>query len=135
MEETPCICVTFFQLKHEALLVLGPCECSSYLCCWCAIFELFANLTSRFILVSLVGTRLAHLRHMELVPTLPLSFTSHVQRLAMFDYLDGIHLHALEGSKDLLLRVDLCMNWGVSTVLLPELHSSHFMGSIIPLMM
>jgi hypothetical protein len=75
MEETPCICVTLFQLKHEALLVLGPCECSSYLCCWCAIFELFANLTSRFILVSLVGTRLAHLRHMELVPTLPLSFT------------------------------------------------------------
>ena len=27
------------------------------------------------------------------------------------------------------------MNWGVRAVLLPELHFSHFIGSIIPLMM
>ena len=53
----------------------------------------------------------------------------------MFDYLDGMHSQALKDSKDFLLRVDLCMNWGVSTALLLELHSSHFMGSIIPLMM
>ena len=33
-----------------------------------------------------------------------------------------------------ILRINLCMNWGVSAVLLPELHCSHFMGSIIPLM-
>ena len=58
-----------------------------------------------------------------------------MQHLAMFDYLDDIHLQALEDSKDLFLRVDLCMNWEVSAVLIPELHSSHFMGSIIPLMM
>ena len=53
----------------------------------------------------------------------------------MFDHLDDIHSQALSDSKDFILRVDLCMNWGVRAVLLPELHSSHFMGSLIPLMM
>ena len=52
----------------------------------------------------------------------------------MFDHLDGIHLQALSDSRDLILRIDLCTNWGVSAVLLPKLHCSHFMGSIIPLM-
>jgi hypothetical protein len=52
----------------------------------------------------------------------------------MFDFLDDIHSHALSELKDLILKIDLCINWGVSAVLLPELHCSHFMGSIIPLM-
>ena len=52
----------------------------------------------------------------------------------MFDCLDDIHLQALSDSRDLILRINLCMNWGVSTVLLPELHCGHFMGNIIPLM-
>jgi hypothetical protein len=54
----------------------------------------------------------------------------------MFDHLDDIHSQALSdsSSRDPILRIDLCMNWGVSTVLLPEFHCSHFMGSIIPLM-
>jgi hypothetical protein len=52
----------------------------------------------------------------------------------MFDCLDDIHSQALSDSRDLILRIDLCINWGVSAVLLPKLHCSHFMGSIIPLM-
>jgi hypothetical protein len=52
----------------------------------------------------------------------------------MFNRLDDIHLHTLSDSRDLVLRIDLCINWGVSAVLLPELHFSPFMGSIIPLM-
>jgi hypothetical protein len=53
----------------------------------------------------------------------------------MFNFLDDIHSQALSDSRDLILRIDSCINWGVSAVLLPELHCSHFMGSIIPLMM
>ena len=53
----------------------------------------------------------------------------------MFDFLDEIHSQALSDSRDLILKIDVCINWGVSAVLLPELHHcSHFMGSIIPLM-
>jgi hypothetical protein len=52
----------------------------------------------------------------------------------MFDFLDDIHSQALSDSRDLILKIDVCINWGVSAVLLPELHCSHFMGSIIPLM-
>ena len=48
--------------------------------------------------------------------------------------MDDIHSQALSDSRDLILRINLCINWGVSAVLLPELHCSHFMGSIIPLM-
>jgi hypothetical protein len=61
--------------------------------------------------------------------------TPLAQRQAMFDRLDDIHLQALSDSRDLILRIDLCMNWGVSAVLLPKLHCSNFMGGIIPLMM
>ena len=56
------------------------------------------------------------------------------QRQAMFDRLDDIHLQALSNSRDLILRINLWMKWGVSAVLLPGLHCSHFMGSIILLM-
>ncbi len=52
----------------------------------------------------------------------------------MFNFLDDIHSQALSDSRDLILKINLCINWGVSAVLLPELHCSHFMGSIIPLM-
>ncbi len=37
--------------------------------------------------------------------------------------------------EDLHLCVDRYMNWGVSLLLLPKLHSSHFMGSLISLEM
>ena len=51
----------------------------------------------------------------------------------LYEALDACHLNPLEDGQELLQLVDSCNNWGVSDILLPELHSSHFMGSIIPL--
>ena len=48
---------------------------STYLCCCCGILELYSNLIPRSIQVSLVGTRLVHLWHMEFAPMMHLSFS------------------------------------------------------------
>ncbi len=69
----PWICVSWIWLKHEALL--DSCEFIFYLCCYCGILELYSNLIPRFIQVSLVGTRLVHLRHIKFAPMMHLSFT------------------------------------------------------------
>jgi hypothetical protein len=55
------------------------------------------------------------------------------ERERVYQALDALHSNAVEDAQDLLQLVDSCNNWGVSDILLPELHSSHFMGSIIPL--
>ena len=54
----------------------------------------------------------------------------------LYEALDACHLNPLEDGQELLQLVNSCYNWGVSNILLPEpeLHSSHFMGSIIPLL-
>ena len=58
-----------------------------------------------------------------------------VQREEMYSYLGGIWSQFSLVAEDLRLRVDRCSNWGVSAILLPELHSSHFMRSMIPFQM
>jgi len=55
------------------------------------------------------------------------------ERERVYQALDALHSNAVEDAQDLIQLVDLCNTWGVSNILLPELHSSHFMGSIIPL--
>jgi hypothetical protein len=55
------------------------------------------------------------------------------ERKQVYQALDALHSNAVEDAQDLLQLVDSCNNWGVSNILLSELHSSHFMGSIIPL--
>ncbi len=57
------------------------------------------------------------------------------QREEMYSYLHGIWQGFSLVGEDLCLRVNRYMNWGVSLLLLPKLHSSHFMGSLISLEM
>ena len=55
------------------------------------------------------------------------------ERNWLYQALDALHSNALDNGQELLELIQSCTNWGVSNILLPKLHSSHFMGSIIPL--
>jgi hypothetical protein len=55
------------------------------------------------------------------------------ERKRLYQALAELHSNTLDNGQELLELVQSCNNWGVSDILLTELHSSHFMGSIVPL--
>jgi hypothetical protein len=120
-------CAERFRLKwRKRLTVVSEEFDKSMKCFWVAVFE---GIIRWHDLGSLAGHGATSNDTLEIfIDCCPIK---ELNRL--YQALDMLHSNALDNGQELLELVQLCNNWGVSNILLPELPSSHFMGSIIPL--